>query len=91
MPSTPLEELRARAAWPDVPPPADLVDAALAALAESGVVELSDGGLRQLAVAGKSDLAASPAYALHEGRRTRALAWLGRAAGRAPAHPAAAA
>ena len=89
--ATPLEELRARAAWPDVPPPADLVDAALAALAESGVVELSDGGLRQLAVAGKSDLAASPAYALHEGRRTRALAWLDALLAGRPAHPAAAA
>ena len=88
-PSTPLEELRARAAWPDVPPPADLVDAALAALAESGVVELSDGGLRQLATAGKSDLAASPAYALYEGRRTRALAWLDALLAGRPAHPAA--
>ena len=89
--TTPLEELRARAAWPDVPPPADLVDAALAALAESGVVELSDAGLRPLAVAGKSDLAASPAYALHEGRRTRALAWLDALLAGRPAHPAAAA
>jgi hypothetical protein len=88
---TPLESLRARAAWPDVPPPADLVDAAFAALAESGVVELSDGGLRQLAVAGKSDLAASAAYALHEGRRTRALAWLDALLAGRPAHPAAAA
>ncbi|MDX6537175.1 MAG: single-stranded-DNA-specific exonuclease, partial [Gaiellales bacterium] len=88
---TPLEELRARAAWPDVPPPADLVDAALAALAESGVVELTDAGLRPLAVAGKSDLAASPAYALHEGRRTHALAWLDALLAGRPAHPAAAA
>jgi len=88
---TPLEELRARAAWPDVPPPADLVDAALAALAESGVVELSEGGLRQLATAGKSDLAASPAYALYEGRRARALAWLDALLAGRPAHPAAAA
>ena len=86
-----LRQLRARAAWPDVPPPADLVDAALAALAESGVVELSDAGLRPLAVAGKSDLAASPAYALHEGRRTRALAWLDALLAGRPAHPAAAA
>ena len=54
-------------------------------------VELSDGGLRQLAVAGKSDLAASPAYALHEGRRTRALAWLDALLAGRPAHPAAAA
>jgi single-stranded-DNA-specific exonuclease len=88
---TPLEELRARAAWPDVPPPADLVDAALAALAESGVVELTDGGLRPLAVAGKSDLAASPAYALHEGRRAGALAWLDALLAGRPARPAAAA
>jgi single-stranded-DNA-specific exonuclease len=88
---TPLEELRARAAWPDVPPPADLVGAAIAALAESGVVEVVGGGLRRLAVTGKSDLAASPAYALYEGRRERALAWLdGLLAGR-PAYPAAAA
>ena len=48
-------------------------------------------GLRQLAVAGKSDLAASPAYALHEGRRTRALAWLDALLAGRPAHPAAAA
>jgi single-stranded-DNA-specific exonuclease len=89
--STPLEELRARAAWPDVPPPADLVDAAVAALAESGVVELADGGLRQLAVAGKSDLAASPAYALYEGRRAQALAQLDALLAGCPAHPAAAA
>ncbi len=89
--ATPLEELRARAAWPDVPPPADLVDAAVAALAESGVVELSPEGLRQLAVAGKSDLASSPAYALHEGRRTRALSWLDALMAGRPAHPAAAA
>ena len=89
--TTPLEELRARAAWPDVPPPADLVDAAVAALAESGVVELSAGGLRQLAVAGKSDLAGSPAYALHEDRRTRALAWLDALLAGRSAHPAAAA
>jgi hypothetical protein len=88
---TPLEELRARAAWPDVPPPADLVDAAVAALAESGVVELSEGGLRQLAVAGKSDLAASPAYSLYEDRRIRALAWLDALLARRSAHPAAAA
>ena len=70
---TPLEELRARAAWPDVPPPADLVDAALAALAESGVVELSDGGLRQLAVAGKSDLAASSSTSCVTNRIAHAL------------------
>jgi single-stranded-DNA-specific exonuclease len=89
--ATPLEELRARAAWPDVPPPADLVEAAVAALAESGVVELSEAGLRQLAVAGKSDLAASPAYASHEDRRTRALAWLDALLAGRPAHPAAAA
>jgi hypothetical protein len=88
---TPLEELRARAAWPDVPPPGDLVDAAVAALAESGVVELSAAGLRQLAVAGKSDLAASPAYALHEDRRARALAWLDALIAGRSAHPAAAA
>jgi hypothetical protein len=88
---TPLEELRARAAWPDVPPPADLVAAAVAALAESGVVELSAEGLRQLAVAGKSDLASSPAYALHEGRRTRALTWLDALLAGRPARPAAAA
>jgi hypothetical protein len=89
--ATPLEELRARAAWPDVPPPADLVDAAVAALAESGVVELSADGLRQVAVAGKSDLTASAAYAVYEDRRSRALAWLdGLLAGRS-AHPAAAA
>ena len=55
------------------------------------MVELSDGGLRQLAVAGKSDLAASPAYALHEGRRARALAWLDALLAGRPAHPAAAA
>ena len=42
-------------------------------------------------VAGKSDLAASPAYALHEGRRTRALAWLDALLAGRPAHPAAAA
>ena len=41
--------------------------------------------------AGKSDLAASPAYALHEGRRTRALAWLDALLAGRPAHPAAAA
>ncbi len=89
--ATPLEELRARAAWPDVPPPADLVEAAVAALAESGVVEVGEHGLRQLAVTGKSDLAASPAYALHEDRRTRALAWLDALLAGRPAHPAAAA
>ena len=88
---TPLEELRARAAWPDVPPPADLVGAAIAALAESGVVEVVDGGLRRLAVTGKSDLAASPAYALYEGRRERALAWLDALLAGRPASPAAAA
>jgi hypothetical protein len=88
---TPLEELRARAAWPDVPPPADLVGAAIAALAESGVVEVVDGGLRRLAVTGKSDLAASPAYALYEGRRERALAWLDALLAGRPAYPAAAA
>jgi hypothetical protein len=89
--ATPLEELRARAAWPDVPPPADLVDAAFAALSESGVAELNEQGLRQLAVAGKSDLAASAAYALYEGRRTRALAWLDTLLAGRPVHPAAAA
>ena len=89
--ATPLEELRARAAWPDVPPPADLVEAAVAALAESGVVELSEAGLRQLAVAGKSDLAASPAYAVDEGWRTRALTWLDALLAGRPAQPAAAA
>jgi Trk K+ transport system NAD-binding subunit len=89
--ATPLEELRARAAWPDVPPPADLVDAAVAALAESGVVEITPAGLRQLAVAGKSDLAASAAYAAHEDRRSRALAVLDALLAGRPAHPAAAA
>ena len=84
---TPLEELRARAAWPDVPPPADLVDAALAALAESGVVELSDGGLRQLAIAGKSDLAASPAYALLRGAPGARAGVARRPAGRAACAP----
>jgi single-stranded-DNA-specific exonuclease len=89
---TPLEELRARAAWPDVPPPADLVGgAAIVGLAESGVVEVTDGGLRRLAVTGKSDLAASPAYALYEGRRERALAWLDALLAGRPAYPAAAA
>jgi single-stranded-DNA-specific exonuclease len=88
---TPVEELRARAAWPDVPPPADLVDSAIAALAESGVVELCDSGLRRLAVTGKSDLAASPAYALHERRRACALALLDALLAGRPAHPAAAA
>ncbi|HET6172149.1 MAG TPA: single-stranded-DNA-specific exonuclease RecJ [Gaiellales bacterium] len=87
---TPLEELRARAAWPDVPPPADLVDAALAALAESGVVELTEAGLRPLATAGKSDLGASAAYALYEGRRAQALARLDALLAGRPAHPAAA-
>ena len=54
-------------------------------------VELSDGGLRPLAVAGKSDLAASPAYALHEGPADAALAWLDALLAGRPAHPAAAA
>ncbi len=89
--ATPLEELRARAAWPDVPPPADLVDAALAALAESGVVELSDARPAPARRRRQERSRGSPAYALHEGRRTRALAWLDALLAGRPAHPAAAA
>jgi hypothetical protein len=88
---TPLEELRARAPWPDVPPPADVVASALAALAESGVVEIGADGLRRRDVEGRSDLASSPAYASHEQRRERALAQLDALLAGGTARPAAAA
>ena len=74
---TPLEELRARAAWPDVPPPADLVDAAVAALGRERRRRAEPpAACDSWPVAGKSDLAASPAYALtRAGAHARSRGW----------------
>ena len=88
--ATPLEELRARAAWPDVPPPADLVEAAFAALAESGVAEL---GEQASAGSPSRARATSPLAGVRAARGPAhlALAWLDALLAGRPAHPAAAA